>query len=75
MVKNNKKRVMITLPKRQLEWAEKFAKEHGKTLSKFISYMLAHRADEMINFFEIDGNNYTKEELQEIINTKWVEDE
>lgn len=76
MVKNNKKRVMITLPKKQLEWLEGFCKNHNKTISKYISYMLAHKAEEMLLFLKIDEENiYTREELDEIIKTKWIDED
>ena len=70
------KRLRITLPPKQKEWLLKFCKEHNITPSKYISWMLSKKAEEMIQILKIDKNTYTEEELEEIqkiIRVKWVD--
>lgn len=76
-VKANKKRVMITLPKAQAEWLEKFTKERDITISHYISWMLAKKAEEMIKILKIQNEkDYSEAELHEIleiIKKEWVD--
>lgn len=74
-VKSNKKRVMITLPKKQAEWLSAFTKSKDITISKYISWLLYHKAEEMLVLLKIDETNiYTREELQEIAQTRWLDE-
>lgn len=74
--KSRKKRVMITLPIKQVEWITQFCKDHRISVSHYISWMLAKKAEEMIDILRIDARQYTPEEYDEMINlikTKWVD--
>lgn len=74
--KSRKKRVMITLPIKQVNWITQFCKEHRISLSHYISWMLSKKAEEMIEILRIDARQYTEEEYEEIIKiikTKWME--
>lgn len=69
------KRIRITLPPKQKKWLLDFCKTHKISVSKYISWMLAKKAEEMIEILRIDKNTYTEEELDEIVRilrTKWV---
>lgn len=75
-VKINKKRVMITLPRRQVEWLYDFCSKHDITLSHYISWILTKKAEEMLTILKLQHTPYTENELNEalrIIKTKWVD--
>lgn len=75
-VKINKKRVMITLPRRQVEWLYDFCERHDITLSHYISWILTKKAEEMLTILKAQEKPYTESELEEtlrIIKTKWVD--
>lgn len=73
-VSKYKKRVMITLPEKQAEWLASFTKSRGITPSKYISWLLYYKADEMLRLLKVDETNiYTEEELREIAQAKWID--
>lgn len=74
-VSKYKKRVMITLPKKQAEWLTAFTKSRDITPSKYISWLLYYKANEMLILLKVDKTNiYTEEELLEIAKTKWLDE-
>lgn len=74
-VSKYKKRVMITLPVKQAEWLAAFTRSRDITPSKYISWLLYYKADEMLRLLKVDETNiFTEKELQEIAQTKWLDD-
>ena len=47
MIKDNNKRITITLSKKQFEWLKKFTKKHNITISKYIVWLLSKKASEL----------------------------
>lgn len=47
MIKDNNKRITITISKRQFEWLKKFTKKHNITISKYIVWLLSKKASEL----------------------------
>lgn len=75
MLGKNKKRVELSLPKKQAEWLANFCKSRDIKPSKYISWLLYYKADEMLSLLKIDETNtWTREQLQEIIKAEWIED-
>lgn len=53
MVKNNNRRIAITLSKKQYEWLKKFTKKHNITISKYIVWLLSKKANELSVMLEL----------------------
>lgn len=76
-IKKTNERIIITLPTTQVKWLESMSKKAEISKSKFVSYFLARKADELYNFMKFNENKPTPqelEELMEIIHTKWIEE-
>lgn len=76
MIKNTKTRIQICITKKQAEWLENTCKKAGISKSKYISWMLAKSAEEMLKILNLNTHfgNYTEEEIQEIISYNWIDD-
>lgn len=53
MIKDNNKRITITLSKKQFEWLKKFTKKHNITISKYIVWLLSKKASELSIMLEL----------------------
>lgn len=74
-ISKNKKRVELSLPVKQADWLKQFCKNKGITPSKYITWLLYYKAEEMLLLLKVDHTNiYTEEELKQLIATKWIED-
>lgn len=87
MVSNKNVRIHVTLSKTQKKWLDNFCKKHDITPSKYISWLLVKKAQEMIRILHVSNYEMNIEEIQEmdeswkfddeetlrIIKTKWVE--
>lgn len=74
-VKETNERVQITLTKKQSKWLKEFAKEHNITPSKYISWLLYRKAEEMITLLKLKKDDeLTQEKFNEIIKAKWIDD-
>lgn len=77
MVKSSNKRIMITLSSKQVEWLDGFCKNHDITASKYISWLLSKKAEEMLVLIENRQPNwweehFTIEELTQIAKADWL---
>lgn len=70
-ISKQKKRIDISLPIEQAKWLNNFTKSRGITISKYISFLLYYKADEMLRILKIGP---VDEEMLEILKTKWIED-
>ena len=53
MIKDNNKRITITLSKKQFGWLKKFTKKHNITISKYIVWLLSKKASELSIMLEL----------------------
>lgn len=74
MVKKTNDRITITLPKAQMDWLRETCKKAKIKPSEYIKWILCRKAEEIVTILklqEMDIESY--EELQRIIQTKWLE--
>ena len=74
-INNTKTRIIITIPKSQAEWIDKMAKKAQVSRSKYISWFMARKADELYTFMSFDEAKPSQEDLDEIIKiikTPWL---
>lgn len=77
MIKDTNIRIQITLSKAQANWLKNLCKKAGISTSKYISWILSKKADELLNLLNLNTHfgNYTKEQIEEIMKTNlWIED-
>lgn len=76
MINKNNETIKITLSKKQAEWLENTCKKAKITKSKYISWLLAKSAEEMLKVLKNNSNwgNYSDDEIQKIISTKWLDE-
>lgn len=72
MISKWKERVMITLPKKQLEYLRNLAKKRKINMSKLISSIILLRSNELLERLVHDTELY--EEIYELAHYKWFED-
>ena len=53
MIKDNNRRIAITLSKKQYDWLKKFTKKHNITISKYIVWLLSKKANELSVMLEL----------------------
>lgn len=66
-IKKGKTRIIITLPDSQISWIKNMAKKSNITVSKFISWFFARKAEELYIFLKFKEQRPTKAELDEMI--------
>lgn len=66
MIKTNKSRVMLTLPKKQIYYLRKLAETQKKTVSEVVSQLCNKKS-------EIILEEMTPEYLYEIAHAKWID--
>ena len=66
-IKKGKTRIIITLPDTQIAWIKNMAKKSNITVSKFISWFFARKAEEIYVFLKFKEQRPTKAELDEMI--------
>lgn len=75
-IKKTKKMLQVSISKEQYEWLDGFCKSRGVTKSKYIKWILCKKAEEMLLLLKFNPDTIlTQEQLQEIISTKWLDDE
>lgn len=76
MIKKGNVRVMITITEKQKKWLYKFCKNHSISPSKYITWLLSKKAEELLLLINMKkANIYTENELKEIINDhSWIID-
>lgn len=76
MINQNNKEIKITLSKKQAEWLENVCEKAKISKSKYISWLLAKSAEELLKVLKSNSNwgNYSDEEIQQIISTKWLDE-
>lgn len=69
MISENNKEIRLTLPKAQAQWLENTCKIAGISKSKYISWCLAKKAEELLKVLNLNTalGNYSNEEIKEII--------
>jgi len=74
MISENNKEIRITISKSQAKWLENVCKKAGITKSEYISWMLVKSATELLKVLNQKSQfgEYTEEEIQRIIHTKWI---
>lgn len=75
-IKQGKSRIIIALPDEQIKWLTAMSRKARVTKSKFISWFLARKADELYNFLKFEENKPSQEEMEQllkIIHTKWLD--
>lgn len=75
-VKKGKSRIIITLPDEQIKWLKSMTKRSKLTLSKYISWLLAKKVEELYYVLKFNENKPTDEELKtiyEIAKIKWID--
>jgi len=74
MIKDNMLRIQLTITKKQHEWLEKTCEKAGISKSRYISWMLAKSAEEMLKILNLNTHlgNFTDDEIKEIIKTDWI---
>lgn len=77
MISQNNKEIRLTLPKAQAEWLENTCKKAGISKSKYISWCLAKKAEELLKVLNLNSSlgNYTKSEIKEIITQPKITDD
>lgn len=75
MIKKGNSRIMITITDKQKKWLYKFCKNHSLTPSKYITWLLSKKAEEMLLLLNMKKNNiFTEEELMELVNDhSWLD--
>lgn len=75
MISDKNKEIRITISKDQAKWLENTCKKAGITKSEYISWMLVKSATELLKVLnqKTEFGNYTEEEIQKIIKTKWIQ--
>lgn len=66
-IKKGKTRIIITLPDTQIAWIKNMAKKSKLTVSKFISWFFARKAEEIYLFLKFKEDRPSKAELDEMI--------
>lgn len=75
-LKKGKKMLQVSISLKQYEWLDNFCSSRGITKSKYIKWMLCKKAEEMLVLLKFNPENvYTQEELQEILSTKWLDED
>lgn len=76
MIKKGNVRVMITMTEKQKKWLYKFSKNHSISPSKYITWLLSKKAEELLLLINMKkANIYTENELKELINDhSWIID-
>lgn len=75
MIKKGKSRIIITLPDTQIEWLQKTCKRAGLTLSKYISWLMAKKIEEIYLILKYNENKPSDEEINQILEiarAKWI---
>lgn len=75
-IKQGKSRIIIALPDEQIKWLTAMSRKAGVTKSKFISWFLARKADELYNFLKFNDEKPSPQEMEQllkIIKTKWLD--
>ena len=69
MIANYNKEIRLTLPKAQAEWLENTCKIAGISKSKYISWCLAKKAEELLKVLNLNTSlgNYSNEQIRQII--------
>lgn len=75
MISEKNQRIMITLPKKQVEWMKKYAKSNGWTPSTLIKYLLIKRVDELYDMCFTHNNEQELQRLIELAKTKWLDED
>ena len=77
MISPFNKEIRLTLPKSQAEWLEKTCKKAGISKSKYISWCLAKKAEELLKILNLNSvmGNYSKQEIKEIIEPEKISEE
>lgn len=73
MIKETNERIMITLPKKQVEWLREFCNKKHITTSTFIKYLLVKKTNELAELIGIMEQPDDLNELIKIVQTKWVD--
>lgn len=75
MISEKNKEIRITISKAQAKWLENVCKKAGITKSEYISWCLVKSATELLKVLnqKTTFGEYTDEEIQRIIHTKWIE--
>lgn len=73
MIKETNKRIMITLPKKQVEWLYEYAKSKNLTPSNLIKYLLVKRINDLYDLVEAQKNPEKLKEMIDLAKTKWAE--
>lgn len=76
MISQFNKEIRLTLPKSQAEWLEKTCKKAGISKSKYISWCLAKKAEELLKILNLNSvmGNYSPKEIKEIIQPDKISD-
>ena len=76
MINQNNERITITISKAQAQWIKTICKKASITISKYISWTLAKKAEELLKVLNQNTTlyNYSEEEIKEILKTKWIKD-
>ena len=77
MISPFNKEIRLTLPKAQAEWLENTCKKAKISKSKYISWCLAKKAEELLKVLNLNSylGNYKKEEIAEIIEEPKITDD
>lgn len=76
MIAKNNKEIRITLTQAQANWLENICKKANITKSRYISWILAKKAEEMLKVLNQNTTlyAYTEEEISEILKTPWIDE-
>lgn len=76
MVKGSNIRIQITLSKAQANWLKNLCKKAGISTSKYISWILSKKADELLNLLNLNTHfgSYTEEQIKELMNINWIDE-
>lgn len=78
-VREDKERIYVTFTKKQVEWLRKWCKKHHITISEYLSYLCAKKAEEMLFYLRLmKSQEEAQEALQEAIRiakTPWIKDD
>lgn len=73
MIKTENERLTITLSKKQIQWINEQAKKLHLTASKFISWMLSRKAQEIHEYEKLMNQQIDWIELNQILHTNWID--
>lgn len=72
MISPNNKEIRLTISKAQADWLENLCKKAGISKSRYISWCLAKKAEELLKVLNLNSQlgNYQKDQIAEIIKTE-----